>query len=335
MQKNLIAAAALLAATGAANADVTLYGLVDMSVGRSLFSEVVGDTKVDFHSGGDDFSSQGNSTTRFGLKGSTDVGSGVKANFKFESAGIKSNGAVGEPGQGFFRRSAWFGLSGGFGEFRVGRQNAVAFETMGDFDLNGESNGVTATGYTGIGSWLRNRESKALQYITPNMGPVSGHFGLILKGNGNAAARTVFSGTVKYKQGPLLLAVSAQSKETDNTKAWGTVAASYDFGVAKVVANYTSGSNTAGDGGRVKGFGGGISAPIGSVTVGAMFGTNTSNNASADPFGGPNSKAIELFANKEVYKNTYAYIEGTHWRIDTIGQQRKHNGFATGLIYVF
>ena len=130
MKKALIPAALLLSLAGAAHAELALYGLIDLSYGKNGY---VGDQKADFHSGGDDGSSQGNSTSRFGLKGSTDIGSGLKANFRLESNGITSDGDIGSP---FFGRQAWAGVSGGFGEVRLGRQDSVAFQTMIDAGLS-------------------------------------------------------------------------------------------------------------------------------------------------------------------------------------------------------
>ena len=138
--KKLIPAAALLAVMGAAQAQVTVYGLIDMSYGKN---EMVGDTAATFHSGGDSGSSQGNSTTKIGLKGSNDVGSGVKANFKLESGGIDSNGSVNGNGN-FFARQAWAGLSGSFGEVRLGRQDSVPFQVLAGYDLNGAANAACA-----------------------------------------------------------------------------------------------------------------------------------------------------------------------------------------------
>jgi len=127
MMKKLIPAAVLMTLVGAAQAQVTMYGLIDMSYGKN---EMVGETKEDIHSGGDagqHGGSQGNSTTKVGLKGSTDVGSGVKANFQLETGGVHSDGSIQGP---FFGRQAWAGLSGSFGEVRVGLQDSVAFQTM-------------------------------------------------------------------------------------------------------------------------------------------------------------------------------------------------------------
>ena len=87
--KKALTIATLLGLAGAAQAQVSLYGLIDMSYGKNNIG-VSATEKEDFHSGGDNGSSQGNSTTRVGVKGSTDVGSGVKANFKLETGGINA-----------------------------------------------------------------------------------------------------------------------------------------------------------------------------------------------------------------------------------------------------
>ena len=69
MKKALIsaaAAAALLGAAGVAQAQVTAYGLFDISVGKSVYGDAYGND-VGLNSGGNGGASEGNSTTRFGL----------------------------------------------------------------------------------------------------------------------------------------------------------------------------------------------------------------------------------------------------------------------------
>ena len=254
MKKSLVAAAALFAVTGAAQAQVAIYGLIDMCYGKSIFSEWVG-SKADFHSGGDNFSSECNSTTRVGIKGSTDVGSGVKANFKFETAGIKSDGAVGETGQAFFRRSAYGGLSGSFGEVRLGRQNSVVFDTMLDYDFNGASNGVSSSGATDAAVWLAHdapRQSGILKYISPNFSGATVMASYKPKANGTSDN---FAASVKYDAGPLSVAVAVESKVAATgfgSKSFASVAGTYDFKVAKVMLGYANGGDVA-TGGTGKG----------------------------------------------------------------------------------
>ena len=335
MKKRLLSAAALLAIAGAAQAQVSIYGLIDVSYGKSLYSDIF-DRKAEFHSGGDNGSSEGNSTTRVGVKGTYDLGGGNKANFKFETGGITKEGKVnyddiacenaGDCDQGtFFNRQAWFGLSGSYGEFRVGRQDSVVFQTMADFDFNGASNGVSAGAYTGIGVFARGRQSGVLNYIAPSFGGLTAQVGYQPKGNRGSDAKDVLSAGVRYANGPIALGAAYESKHTTGDKDFVSVAGSYDFGVAKVMAGYTDAGKISltGPTGAGKGYTLGVQAPVAGFTVGAIYAANTDDAADI--------KSYELFANKELFKNTYGYVEGGSWKSGS----SKYNGFALGVIFVF
>ena len=317
MIKKLIPAAILLATAGAAQAQVTVYGLVDMSYGKN---EVVGDTKADFHSGGDSGSSQGNSTTRVGIKGSTDVAPGIKGNFNFETGGITSDGDV-QPGGNFFNRQAWAGFSGSFGEVRLGRQDSVPFQMMAGYDLNGASNGVSALAYSGVAPFATDRQSRSLQYISPEMGGIKAQFGFVPEGN-VAGAKATFSAAVNYTAGAFSTGVTAESKRTDGGEGFTAVAASYDFKVAKVMGSYSDGGwGSAAN----KGYGFGVSAPVAGFTVGMHY---AKNNGAKTAEG----TATEFFVNREIYKNTYAYAEVGNLDPDA---GTSANSYAVGVIYVF
>jgi len=315
--KKVLPAAILLGLAGAAQAQVSVYGLIDMSFGKNEF---IGDTKADLHSGGDDGSSQGNSTTRVGVKGSTDVGSGVKANFKFETGGIDGNGGVtvdpatGESGN-FFNRQAWLGFSGGFGEVRLGRQDSVPFQAMGNFDFNGQSNGVTSA-YSGVGVWNTGRQSRSVQYMSPEMSGFKAHVGFVPKGNREEA---VYSGALNYAAGPLAAGVSFESKRTTLGDDFASAAASYDFKVVKVMAGYTDAGVSA------KGPTVGIVAPVADFSVGAHYAKNSEGDKDA---------VLELFVNKEVFKNTYGYAEIGRMSSDNVAKDGDQSA-AVGVIYVF
>lgn len=284
-----------------------------LSYGKSVYSDAIGE-RADFHSGGDDGSGQGNSTTRVGVKGSMDVGSGVKANFKLESGGITSDGEV-NPGGPFFSRQAWGGFSGSFGEVRLGRQDSVAFQTMADYDFNGASNGVSALGYAAVAPWLPGRQSRSLQYISPKMGAVSFQAGFSPKGN-VVGGKTNVSAGVTYAAGALSASLAHETKRVEGGESFTSLAARYDLGAAKVMAGYADG------GPGVKGISLGVVAPVAGFNVGAMYGRNSDTKGTA----------YEFFVNKEVFKNTYGYAE--------IGRSSektgvKGTGFAVGVIYVF
>jgi predicted porin len=336
MKKQLIAAAALTALAGAAQAQMSLYGLVDMCYGKSLLADVFLAEKADVHSGGDNFSSECNSTTRVGIKGSYEVASGVKANFRFETAGIKSNGRVGEDGQAFFNRQAWAGLSGSLGEVRVGRQDSVPFQMMGDFDFNGQSNGVSAGAYSFIGPWATGRQSRSIQYIAPAMGGLSAQFGLRVKGNSQDGNKDQFSGAVKYGAGPLLVGVAFETKPDSAAKDFMSIAGSYDLGAAKVMASYTN-AGAVNSGGFGKGYMLGVVAPVAGFNIGAHYANNSDNLLKI--------KSWELFINKEIFKNTYGYLEGGNWKASptdggatlfSLGAQKlKGSAASAGVIFVF
>ncbi len=326
----LIAAAAALATSGAfAQSSVSIYGLLDMSYGKSLGADLAGE-KADIHSGGDNGNSEGNSTSRVGLKGSIDGGSGYKVNFRLESNGITSRGTINSPTIG---RQMWAGLSGGFGELRVGRQDSVAFQTMIDFDFNGASNGVSAGGYTGAAPWwIGSRESRSIQYIAPSMSGFTAQASLRPKGNKQDGDKDSFGLGLKYAGGPIAAAVAYQSKRDATLKDFYSVAGSYDFGVAKVMASYANGGKVI-EGGSGKGFMIGATAPV----AGANIGFHYAQNQDADSF---KPKSFELFVNKEVLKNLIAYAELGNWKINQSlsfpkGVTDKANGFAVGAIYVF
>lgn len=331
MKKTVISAAILMASAGAAQAQLNLYGLIDASYGKSLLGDVFLREKADFHSGGDNGSSEGNSTTRVGIKGAVDVGSGVKANFRFETGGITSDGEV-NPGGAFFNRQAWLGFSGGFGEVRLGRQDSVSFQTMIDYDFNGASNGVSALGYTLTGPWLPGRQSRSLQYISPNLGGVTAHLGFVPKGNRGTGAKSVFSAGLKYGSGPLSVAASVQTKDSSTSENFMSVAGSYDFKVAKVMLGYADGGDFRA-GGTGAGISAGFVAPIGSVNVGMLVAQNTDDDLKL--------RGVEVFANSEIFKNTYAYVEFGNWKTSKAvnpldsAAKRSGNGFAAGVIFTF
>jgi predicted porin len=316
MKKTLIASALIIGFAGAAQAQMSIYGLLDVSYGKSIAADAAG-LKADFNSGGDNGSGEGNSTSRFGIKGSTDIGSGFKANFKLESNGITSDGDIPSP---TFARQAWLGISGSFGEVRLGRQDSVPFQVMAGYDFNGASNGISSGGYSGTGSWLRGRQSRSLQYISPAMGGVTVQAGFVPKGN-VVGGKNTFSGAVTYAAGPLSVSASFETaRVTDKTDFHGerfmSLAGSYDFGVAKVMLGFADGGDT------LKGVTTGFVAPVAGWNIGALMGKNSDTKG----------LAYELFVNKEVLKNTIVYAE--------FGKSDKKTGtdgtgYALGLIYVF
>ncbi|MHB1430127.1 MAG: porin [Rhodocyclaceae bacterium] len=327
--KKLIPGALLLAAVGTAHAGVDFYGLFDLSYGKTLADDANGKS-ARLHSGGEgdgnsglnDGSgggSYGNSTSRIGLKGGMDIGNGLKANFKFETGGIDDDLRIGKENKTFFRRQAWAGLSGNFGELRFGRQDSVAFQVMGAYDFNGMSNAASALGNAGVAVWGTGRQTQSLQYISPNMNGFTAQVGFAGKEDGVDNAKQATSAGLTYTAGKLSVSVVGETKRVAGDGNFSAVAGSYDFGVVKVMAGYADGVFNDKE---LKGPNVGFVAPVAGFNVGMHYGKNT----------GTKDSATEFFINREIYKNTYAYLDYGH--VDK-KDDPSSKAYALGVIYVF
>ncbi len=323
--KKLIPAAILLTAMGAAHAELSVYGLVDLSYGKN---ETVDNKSARLHSGGEGDGgggggSFGNSTSRIGLKGGFDVASGLKANFKLETGGIDDDLRIGKENKTFFRRQAWAGLSGSFGEVRFGRQDSVPFQVMGNYDFNGAANAASALAYSGVAVWGTGRQTKSLQYISPNMNGFTAQLGFagkedgVVDGTSNTKAAT--SAALTYAAGKFSVSIAGETKRTDVGSNFSAVAGSYDFGVVKVMAGYADGVFNDRE---LKGPNVGFVMPVAGFNVGMHYGKNTETKDSA----------TEFFINREIFKNTYAYLD--YGRQKWTGEDNT-KAYALGVIYVF
>ena len=132
---SVVALATLAATASFAQSTVTLYGVVDTGY-RSV---TAGDNKFQGMANGS------NASNRLGFKGTEDLGGGMKANFVMEGDLAPNDGTA----AGFaFRRQSTIGLSGGFGEVRLGRDYTPAFRVYGIVDPFGTV-GVGSAGNIG------------------------------------------------------------------------------------------------------------------------------------------------------------------------------------------
>lgn len=170
MKKTLAAVAVLGAFAGSAvAADVTLYGLVDYGVRyQNLDADTAGvdkTNKVDMKSGA-------NSGPRFGLKGTEDLGNGVKVGFVLENGFAADTGALGDSKRLFDREAQLF-VDGSFGRVSFGRVGQLA-SANGSYGLLGVT-GPFSTGYGDATSGLKfvgangfTRFDNTITYMTPS-----------------------------------------------------------------------------------------------------------------------------------------------------------------------
>jgi len=298
MKKSLMAFAGLVALTAGpvlAQSSVTLFGVADATLkfGRGSAANVTA------------LGSGGNSTSRIGFRGTEDLGGGMQAGFWLEAGqqmdsgsfaatntSNQANGAAGGGGATFNRRST-ISLSAGFGELRLGRDIAVTYRNVGDFDPWGD----VGVGGTLIDSGINFstitrgvRVSNSINYFLPaNLG---GFYGQGQYYMGENAADTVVAGTVTvgkkdgtgggarlgYAQGPINVAlaygttkyVSVSPTTGDLTTV--NLGGSYDFGVAKLIGLYdTDRVKAAARTQKGTGYLLGVSVPAGAGEVRASY----------------------------------------------------------------
>ena len=359
MKKSLIAMA-VLAASGVASAQstVTLYGLVDVYVGSTKNKLTVGNTSTSLRQTVID--SGGFNTSRFGFKGSEDLGGGLKANFVLEGGFDASTGAAnnysspynfnpnGTPGvsTAIFGRQSWVGLSGGFGEVKLGKMwtpyDEVKGLGAGAFDANifAPANAV----------WLSNtyqdRPGNSVYYSTPSFSGISAaamySFGEnktnAVAGPPAVAARDagkIISANIQYAGGPVVVALAHQREEANGAATTGKFTqlnASYDLGVAKVLGAY----------GQVKNVGGasksreyqlGVDVPLG----GALTLSGGVARSKIDVTGGGEitGTAVGLAAKYELSKRTFLYTGLQLAKNEIANSETKTDTFAVGVQHKF
>jgi predicted porin len=135
MKKTLIVAAVSSSFAMAAHAQssVTLYGVVD--AGLTYTSNVGGKSNYQQTSGNV-------SQSRWGLKGSEDLGGGLKAIFQLESGFNLGNGTLANNG-GQFNRQAFVGLSSNYGTVTLGRQYDAVQDYLAPLTATGSWGGTS------------------------------------------------------------------------------------------------------------------------------------------------------------------------------------------------
>lgn len=121
-----VALAAALPATALAQSSVTLYGIADAGIGWSDGDASGGKGTMVVESGYQ-------ATSRIGIRGTEDLGGGLKAVFNLES-GIKLDTGESDA-TGFWQRRAVVGLAGRFGEVVVGRDYTPGYKSAGLTDV--------------------------------------------------------------------------------------------------------------------------------------------------------------------------------------------------------
>lgn len=237
MKKSLIAMA-VLAAAGAASAQssVQLYGIADVWFGGVKTLGNKAQTVVE--DGGVDGS-------RFGLKGSEDLGGGLKAIFTLEQGFTLDNGALDKNAAGVtqtgFNREATVGLQGNFGTVKLGKQ----------FNAFDDVSGAAATVFDGKLTPMNNvfasaafatTDANTVKYISPSFSGFSGSasYGFGENKTATTDATNNYALAGQYANGPVAAGIGYAVKDLGAVGEDKAVRlnGSYNFGVATAKASY-------------------------------------------------------------------------------------------------
>jgi predicted porin len=309
---------AVLAAASAgayAQSNVTLFGVIDEAA-RYVKN---GDLKIK------SLASGGINTSRLGVRGTEDLGDGLKAGFWLET-GLNPDSGTQSDATRFWNRRATVSLSGNFGEVRLGRDFTPTYLGYSDYDPFGD-NGVGASGKfdSSLGT-VRDTGTRAdnqIMYLTPaNLGGFYGR-AAVAAGEGTAGKK-YYGGRAGYAAGPL--DVSAAYGQTtvaplageDKFKTFD-FGASYDFGVVKATGYFTQ-SKFASQ--KLQVYSLGAIVPVG---VGQIKAAYTHANAS-----GTNATGVNVDANDaDQVAVGYIYNLSKRTAVYTTAAYVKNKGNAT------
>jgi predicted porin len=250
---------ALLGTAGAAHAQssVTLYGVIDEAL--AYVNHASGNNHLVGLSAGN------LSGDRWGLKGSEDLGGGLKAIFQLENGFNVNTGGLGQGGREFGRQ-AFVGLtSDKLGTVTLGRQ----YDPLVDMvqGITGDNYWASIVGTPGDVDNYDNssRVNNAVKYVSPNYAGLQfeGMYGFS-NGAGTTGQGQTWSGAVAYNNGPLGLAAgyyytsnpsAGRTATTWNSPSSDSIfdspinsgyASAHSIAIARAAAQYTIGAVTFG-----------------------------------------------------------------------------------------
>ncbi len=363
MKKTVLALAAIAASSAAfAQSSVTLYGVVVASV-----ESVKGDKTVTR------VSSDNLASSRIAFKGVEDLGGGLKATFLLDASLKTDTGASDSTGR-FFGRSAYVGLTGGFGEVRLGRQDSlIGGQTAAAIGTQGYDEAVIAQTLGGV---AYRRLDNAVTYFAPTLVPgltLAAQYSTAVDSTANNGATPAvldsaenqygsnkgrgYGFLANYANGPISAGVSYITVNTDTkgdieNTGW-FLYGGYDFGVAKLTAYFNQDDQDGAKDDR-RTYGLRVAVPVAqAVTVSAGYARAEGANASSTTFNTKGTKddtasILTLKAQYDLSKRTALYAlfsqvyndDNTALKVGgskgvTTSLDKSSRGLAVGVLHSF
>jgi len=312
-----------------AQSNVTLFGLLDLNVtNTSPGGNVASDSVWTMNDG----TLNGLNGSRWGIRASEDLGSGLKASVLLESGLFADTGALAQGGRAFGRQ-AFIGLgSATAGEVRFGRQYVLSDSVIGQGNpfgnalVNNPTTSVTNMG-ANLPLWLNGlRADNTIQYQSPSFAGLSAAAQL---GLGEGTSDRFHGLRLTYGNGGLYTGLVYEWNKPraggDNTNKSLTLTANYDFGALKLLGgvqrnrDLTTGSGNGPAAGvnnltvtgessftmnQSDGVTAGVEVPFGSTTLGVNY-TRVKYESAAGADAGLGKFAVGV--RHGLSKNTFLY----------------------------
>ncbi|MBV8261519.1 MAG: porin [Paraburkholderia sp.] len=235
-----LAAAGLMGTAGVASAQssVTLYGIVDGSI---LYTSRTMNMQTGQNAGHQfSFTDSGMTGSNFGLRGTEDLGGGLRAVFALESGISIANGKFGNSNGNFFGRQAWVGMESPYGTVKAGVQYSPFFLSLYHTDPRGMS-------YFGSGlvSYVDNVfvtglfNSNSLTYTSPEIAGIQA-MGMFAMGGaaGDFQAGRQYSASLRYHIAGLTLTGALYSGNAGGSAASTPIPSTVEFVGRTLGASY-------------------------------------------------------------------------------------------------
>ena len=319
-----------------AQADVQVFGRIDESLNYIDGGRIQG-------TGGDNYwkyVSKGDNNTQLvcndcevGVKGSEDLGNGLKALFKlaYEYNINESTGLTG--------RDQWLGLGGSFGKLQAGTMSTVYKSYGSDVDpvyttvAQGKNIGLQSHLHSGKGDQGQGRSTNTIGYSSPSWKGLEFDATYTVQPDSTTPrSDNPFSAGLKYENGGLLAAVAYLNNGAGGDDAATQVSAQYTFSNFIITGQYefdqglitddrtgSLGQHNSGDGADVWFVGGAYTMGNNALYAAYGQGDNAKTNvSSANPAPPPNNltnsvsvpqyKAWEIVGIHHFSKRTMAYL---------------------------
>ncbi|MEM5435869.1 porin [Paraburkholderia diazotrophica] len=196
-----------------AQSSVTLYGIVDE--GLTMITNSGGKHQYLLNSGV-------LQSSRWGLRGSEDLGAGMKTIFRIESGFDASTGKLGQGGLGFGRQ-AYVGVESNYGTVTLGRQYDSVVDFVGPLEA-GDQWASSMGAHPGDIDNFNNsyRTNNAIKYTSPSYGGFT--FGGVYSLGGIAgdySRNQVWSVGGQFSNGPLVLSAAYLNVRNPNVAFFG------------------------------------------------------------------------------------------------------------------